>query len=79
MATAAALLLHLIHVTIKFSLLFQCSAFCNLLLRTFALHFLRNKVLIRLQTALDVDLEFDDVVQHALKLRVQFFADGGRA
>jgi hypothetical protein len=79
MATAVALLLHLIHLTIKFSLLFQTSALCNLLLGALSLDLLRYKVLVRLQTTLNVDLEFDNIVQHALELRVQFFANSGGA
>ena len=64
------LLLRLIHVTIKFSLLLQSSALGDFLLLALALDLLRNKVLVGLQTALDVDFELDDVVEHALELGV---------
>jgi hypothetical protein len=69
-----ASLLHLVHVAIILSMLIQGSAFGNFLLLALALDFLCDEVLVRFQTALDVNLELDDVVEHTLKLCVQFFA-----
>lgn len=65
-----ALFLHLVHLDVKISLLVQSSAFSDFLLLTLALDFLCDKVLVRLQAALDMDLELDDVVEHALELCV---------
>ena len=75
----AASLLHLVHMTVIFDLFLQSSAFGNFLLLALALNFLCDKVLIRFQTALDVDLELDDVVKHTLELCVELFAHGGGA
>jgi ABC-type bacteriocin/lantibiotic exporter with double-glycine peptidase domain len=77
MTSTVASLVHVIHLNIEVGLLFQSSALGNFLLLTLAFDFLRDKVLVRLQAALDMDLELDNVVQHTLELGVQFFADGG--
>jgi len=73
-----ALLFHLIHVAVIFGLFLQSGAFSNFLLLAFALDFLSDEIFVCFQAALDVDLEFDDVVEHALELCVQLFTHGGR-
>jgi hypothetical protein len=46
----------------------------EVLLLTAALDLISNELLVLLERALDVQLEAHDIVQHALDLRVQFFA-----
>jgi hypothetical protein len=73
------LLLHLIHLPLKLSLLLHRSALSNFLLVALTLDLCRHEILVGLQAGLDVDFEFDDVVEHALKFGVQLLADGGGA
>jgi hypothetical protein len=71
-----ASLLHLVRLAVIFGLFLQSSAFSDFLLLALTLDFLCDKIFVRLQTALDVNLKFDNVVEHALELRVEFFAHG---
>lgn len=79
MANAIASLLHLVRVAIILGMLLQGSAFSNFLLLALTLDFLCDKVLVRFQAALDVNLKLNDVVEHTLKLCMQFFAHSGGA
>jgi hypothetical protein len=69
------LLLHRIHLIIELSLLLQRGILSHFLLLALTLDFLRDEILVGLKTALDVNFEFDNIIEHALELGVEFFAD----
>ena len=64
---ATKLVIH--HIYHPWSIPGHCTLSC-LLFGALPFHLIGDKLFVRLQRSLDVDLEFDDIVQHLLQLGV---------